>query len=323
MGNCSNKQRVIIRLPDDKSNLSNNNKFDRLGTDIMGCILVFLNVKTIELLSTLNRSWWQLISDKRTCNMRKRIDISKLNQKRRKFGEIDLTQIVCKYHNITTLRLGNHPISDKDLLEISRNNKKLQVLQVGYYDFISKRSINFPPDRSDIAVIELVKNCPNIHTLEIDCWVITDETLIAISNYLPNITQLGISQCDVSDVGIIALVKKCHKITYLNLSMCTDITNESIIEVARNCPLLKELDIRCCNITDISIIELSKNCPKLETLEIGECTHVREYSIIELAKGCPNIKKLTHCTIMTDVGITALHKYWLQLEKLEDNTRRR
>ena len=74
------------------------------------------------------------------------------------------------------------------------------------------------------------------------------------------------------------------------------VTDHSLVEVARCCERLRLLDLhgctRCCEYGDQFLVELARHCPKLNSLDLTGCTHVRAGGLRALANGCPLVHTL-------------------------------
>ena len=128
----------------------------------------------------------------------------------------------------------------------------------------------------------------------------TDETIKLIAYYYPNITDFDLFGCrNITSSGIISLVQGSPRLTEITLC-CTNVSiiDESIMVVAKNCPMLEKIKLnRYSNITDMSITELVTKCPKLTTIEIPSCKKITDKSIIAIGQGFPklNVLDISNC----------------------------
>jgi hypothetical protein len=91
----------------------------------------------------------------------------------------------------------------------------------------------------------------------------------------------------------------------LNLCNCSNITDASVMEVARRCSNLQTLDLDCCsNITDASVSEVARRCSNLQTLNLDRCSNITDASVSEVARRCSNLQTLNLPGKFYDYGIS-------------------
>ena len=103
----------------------------------------------------------------------------------------------------------------------------------------------------------------------------------------------------------------CPSLTKINLICCSQITDKSVIEIAKSCPLLKNINLsgRDSKITDRSIIEISKKCPFLTNINIGFCPQITDLSIFSISKKCRFISNINVCgSNITDASLMEIAK---------------
>ena len=90
--------------------------------------------------------------------------------------------------------------------------------------------------------------------------VVTDERFKRFIGQFPRLTSINLSCCDeITDASIIEIAKGCSQLTSINLYNCRKITDASVIEIAKGCSQLTSINLNDCNITDASVIEIAKN----------------------------------------------------------------
>ena len=74
----------------------------------------------------------------------------------------------------------------------------------------------------------------------------------------------------------------------VELAGCTKITDACILQIARSCPWLANLDVGSCRgVTDDSIVEIARSCPALAAIELSYGPEVTDVGIAEIARCCP------------------------------------
>jgi hypothetical protein len=153
--------------------------------------------------------------------------------------------------------------------------------------------------------------------------VVTDERFKRFIEQFPRLTSMNLSRCDnITDVSVIEIAKGCPQLTSINLSSCGYITNTSVFEIAKGCSQLTSIDLSCCrNITDESVIEIAKGCSQLTSINLSNCDNITDASIIEIAKGCSQLTsiKLSWCRNITDASIIEIAKGCSQLTSIDLN----
>ena len=105
--------------------------------------------------------------------------------------------------------------------------------------------------------------------------------------------------------------KRFSELRTLNLRGCFNITDTSVLEVARRCSNLQSLILRgCSNITNTSVLEVARRCLNLQTLNLWECRNIFDASVLEVARGCSNLQilDLTCCNNITYACKNALRQ---------------
>ena len=74
--------------------------------------------------------------------------------------------------------------------------------------------------------------------------------------------------------------------------MCRNITDASVLEVARRCSNLQSLNLRSWRITDASLMEVARRCSNLQTLDLSYCKNITDASLLEVARRCSNLQSL-------------------------------
>ena len=148
---------------------------------------------------------------------------------------------------------------------------------------------------------------------------ITDNGIITLIKSSPLLHTIRLNCWNITDLSIFEISKGCPLLRDIDLFRCTQITDLSIFELIKGCPLLEKIDLECCiNITNDSIIAISKGCLLLKDINIWNCDSITDFSIIELSKGCPLLQNisLADCDQITDDSIIAISKGCILLENI-------
>lgn len=179
----------------------------------------------------------------------------------------------CK--QLQTLNIGQcHKITDSAIGSLVSNLPELENL-----DLRGCKQVR------DSAVKKIVRHCPLVTTLVLaNCPLITDVSLTEIATNLPRIRSLDICGCSrISDNGICALSKSCQRLELLDLTS-TGVGHKSVLSLANYCSQsLCNLKLSFC--TDISqntVAHLAKNCRRLTTLHLYGCKRIRNTSHLRL-----------------------------------------
>jgi len=133
-----------------------------------------------------------------------------------------------------------------------------------------------------------------------------DDSLFVKMN-CPSLTKINLICCSqITDKSVIEIAKRCPLLTYINLSgRDSKITDKSIIEISKRCPSLIYINLGYCpQITDLSIFSISKRCPLLTNINICGL-NITDKSVMEVAKKCPLLQyiNLRNCKLITDVSV--------------------
>jgi F-box and leucine-rich repeat protein 2/20 len=101
----------------------------------------------------------------------------------------------------------------------------------------------------------LLKACKQLVNFSLnECRNIDDEGFFKIGKYVPQIICLELSHCNISNGSLIEIATQCRLLSVLNLSRCEQITEKGVLQLLKQLPLLKTIDITHCNIS-LTIIQ--------------------------------------------------------------------
>ncbi|KAJ5232251.1 hypothetical protein N7468_005207 [Penicillium chermesinum] len=116
------------------------------------------------------------------------------------------------------------------------------------------------------------------------CVLMTDKGLESLAHNVPDLEGLQVSQCpELSDDSIIEVVRTTPLLSHLELEDLENITNAALVELA-NSPCansLEHLNISYCEaLSDTGMLQVMKNCPKLRSVEMDN-TRVSDLTLME------------------------------------------
>jgi hypothetical protein len=86
----------------------------------------------------------------------------------------------------------------------------------------------------------------------------------------PHLTSLDLSWTGLCDGELSAVAITCPSLRSVSLFRCPDVTDLSVVYLARYCRQLRSLDFTTCvRVTDIGIATLAQHCPLLEDLRLN------------------------------------------------------
>ena len=95
---------------------------------------------------------------------------------------------------------------------------------------------------------DLIRGIPNLESLNMSgCFNLSDNFFEgAIHRELPSLTSLNLSNCkEITNASLVVLAKRCKNLETVDLSGCTKITNEGLANLAA-LEKLKHLNLRSC-----------------------------------------------------------------------------
>ena len=159
-------------------------------------------------------------------------------------------------------------------------------------------SINLQSCRNitNASVIEITKGCPQLTSINLSHnYTITDESLIAIAKRCPKLTSIDFSECNITDTSVIEFALRCPHLTAVHFNCCygpDGVTDKGVIALAqsRSGPNLTDIDLTDNDeITNASVIEIARWCPQLKSINLDECRNLTNVVKKALRQGCPHV----------------------------------
>ncbi|KAA8647279.1 F-box domain protein [Aspergillus tanneri] len=120
--------------------------------------------------------------------------------------------------------------------------------------------------------------------LDIHQCNLTDDGVKTLAYNVPYLEGLQLSQCpELSDASIIAVIQTTPLLTHLELEDLERLTNNTLLELAKSpcASCLEHLNISYCeSLGDIGMLQVMKNCPSLRSVEMDN-TRVSDLTLME------------------------------------------
>jgi hypothetical protein len=160
--------------------------------------------------------------------------------------------------------------------------------------------------------------CPNLTYLNVSYY--SDNEIMEMVKGYPKLEYLLVWSSILTDTSIVEVARRCPMLTHIAVHGCSKLTDIAIIAVARGCPNITYFDVsQCGNLTDISMIAVARGCPNLTELIADNCGYFTDTSMVEIAHGCPMLTRLEicKCSDITDASLIALAQRCPKLEVLD------
>jgi len=89
------------------------------------------------------------------------------------------------------------------------------------------------------------------------------------------------------------VLQASHRLERINLTGCSTLTSRTVLTLASNCPLLRELDLSNCFWLESEQFKLlACKCQDLETVNVSGCWNLNDDAIVGLAESCKRLEML-------------------------------
>lgn len=212
--------------------------------------------------------------------------------------------------SLTTISLYRCNVTDIGLKALSESCLALKDVDISHSSLIS-----------DHGIRALLSNCRQLRAIKMtNCRSITG---VGFKDCPQTLTYLEANSCKLEPEGIMAIVSG-GGIEYLNvscLSWC--ILGDGLMAIGAGFSTkLRVLDFRCCRtIEDNSIISIAKGCPVLREWNLALCHEIRTAGWEAIGANCHNLEKLhvNRCRNLCDEGLQALRNGCKKLRVLYIN----
>ncbi|KAL1974037.1 hypothetical protein VTN31DRAFT_5597 [Thermomyces dupontii] len=207
-----------------------------------------------------------------------------------------VTSLLMNLRNLRELRLAHCvEIDDSAFLKIPEGAvfESLRILDLTACERIR-----------DAAVERIINAAPRLRNLVLaKCRSITDRAVLAICKLGKNLHYVHLGHCsNITDAAVTQLIKSCNRIRYIDLACCNLLTDESV-QLLATLPKLRRIGlVKCQNITDLSILALARSRAMsdplgvscLERVHLSYCVNLTMAGIHALLNHCP---RLTHVSV--------------------------
>lgn len=164
----------------------------------------------------------------------------------------------------------------------------LRVLDLGSTTLLS----------TDYELFMITKQLPNLEVFRQTHFVahqnqITDEGLALLGSNCPKLTSFSFCFRRITDTGFTGFVQRVNNLQKLRTSQAYHLGENSLVELAKNCPQLKSLElVHWKEVTESGLLALAKNCPQLEHIEISCCKNVSLEGVEKFIQNAPRLKTI-------------------------------
>lgn len=127
------------------------------------------------------------------------------------------------------------------------------------------------------------------------CSRLTDSSITQVMRY-PDLQRLSLSMLpEITNASLVSVARHCRSLTSLALSHCPGISDCGVAKAAPYLHRLQHLYLSCCNnITDRSLAFLVQHCKRLRTLDISRCQNISVTAVDLLQSQLPFLENV-HC----------------------------
>ena len=249
--------------------------------------------------------------------------------------------------NLTVMDFYESSLSDLGVQRLCKGNPNLKHLCL--------RSGDSHLEFADATIQSIVTNCPKIETLSLDGWFyITAESMVYLSQ-LQCLREINLFDCrSLTSAAVQSLLRANQRL--VGLIFCDDSDEEydhepSLVDstlltcIGSNCPKLTKLMFalpETSDVTDASLTDMLRGCPLLEELRFAEfrkpntllptlgacCRRLRRLylrsviladdDMVALCQGCPDLLslRLPECQGIGDAAVNAIASHYKKLQEL-------
>lgn len=216
-------------------------------------------------LETLNISWCKnvdttgLLRIVQSCGRLKDLRASEI----RGFNDEKFTSALFELNSLDRLIMSRTDLTDQSLKTLI-HGKDPNI------DVLTDRAI-VPPRRLRHLDIH---HCPEV----------TDAGLKSLAHNVPDLEGLQVSQCsELTDESVMDVIRTTPKLSHLELEDLENLTNSTLVELAKSpcAQYLEHLNISYCeSLSDTGMLQVMKNCPRLRSVEMDN-TRVSDLTLME------------------------------------------
>ncbi|KAI4329928.1 hypothetical protein MLD38_028256 [Melastoma candidum] len=207
--------------------------------------------------------------------------------------------------SLTVINLYRCSISDAGLEALANGCLGLRDVNLAYCSLITDHGLQALTERCRSLRAVKISYCRNISGTGFSgcsptlAYVDAESCKIDPSGMVGIVSGGGLEYLNLSGVGwwlnSVAAIGMGHaeKLKILNLRLCRSIGDESVLAIAKGCPLLREWNLALCMEVKISGWEsVGKFCNNLKILHVNRCRNLCDRGLRALSEGCRKLKIL-------------------------------
>ncbi|XP_076904943.1 F-box/LRR-repeat protein 12-like [Bidens hawaiensis] len=237
-----------------------------------------------------------------------------------KVTDMGLSSVASGCPNLSFISLYRCDISDNGLKLIARSCRFLKDLNLEWCSRITDTGISFITNNCrEIRAIK-ISHCEKVKgvgfdrcsetlaCLEADSCKLEPEGILGIlsGGGLEYLNVSSLSWCVRGD-GLRAIGHGLGRnIKILNFRLCRTVGDETIMEISKGCPLLKEWNLSLCTEIGVSGWEsIGKYCDNLERVHVNGCRGFCDRGLLALRNGCKRLSVIyiTRCQRVSSLAI--------------------
>ncbi|MFS7944930.1 putative leucine-rich repeat domain superfamily [Helianthus anomalus] len=238
-----------------------------------------------------------------------------------KITDVGLSLVAIGCPNLSFVSLYRCAISDNGLELLSKSCRFLQDLNLEWCSLVTDSGVfSITNNCRELRAIK-ISHCEKVKgvgfegcsqtlaCLEADFCKLEPEGIMGIlsGGGLEYLNVSSLSWCIRGD-GLRAIGGGFGKnLRTLNFRLCRTVSDETIMEISKGCPLLKEWNLSLC--TEIKLTgweSIGKYCHNLEKLHVNGCRGLCDRGLIALRNGCKRLSVvyITRCQQVSMLAIT-------------------
>lgn len=189
-----------------------------------------------------------------------------------------------------------------------------------YILWLSKRSIlvrHYRGHKSFLTsetVMDINDNWCELTHLDLRyCAQVTPRVALRIANLSGKLALLNLSMCRMTNSELLQVSPALCCLQSLSLMGIVGISDETIVDVVKNCPLLQSLDLSFCrSISEFGLLQVFMTRPLLINLRLQGLESLTNNAIKHLSKQCTHLQSLDllHCKNVSLVTLYVSSKLW-------------
>jgi hypothetical protein len=211
----------------------------------------------------------------------RRLDLSLMARRWSELTRADMEVLLLRFANIPTSERANLLLQHSQQKRHKRfKPSNRQVAYLEQYDAHAwQAQINRDMSNTTMAWR------PKLQCLDVSWTALSEHALcLLLSQCKQDLRELSVARCHIGDMVPIAIATWCPKLERLDLSY-TEITDDSLYELARGTPYLTWLNLRGCEfITDDGVLALHQACTKLRWIDLRDCYGVLDSDDLNLGQ---------------------------------------